>query len=120
MPAKALQDGFKNTGWTHFDKLFTPRQLVALTTFSDLVAEARERVKADALAAGMEEGQPLRDGGNGALAYAEAVGVYLGFAVEVRRQITKSRKLGITLLKSRFAQPFRQTSVTDGLGFSGG
>ena len=32
--------------------LFTHRQLVALTTFSDLVQEAREQVKADALAAG--------------------------------------------------------------------
>ena len=27
------------------DDLFTPRQLVALTTFSDLVQEARERVR---------------------------------------------------------------------------
>ena len=33
-----------------FGDLFTPRQLVALTTFSDLVQEARERVKRDALA----------------------------------------------------------------------
>ncbi|MBB5233181.1 DUF1156 domain-containing protein [Deinococcus budaensis] len=70
-----------NYGMTTFGDLFTPRQLVALTTFSDLVAEARERVKADALAAGMPEGQPLREGGNGALAYAEAVGVYLGLVV---------------------------------------
>src|SRR5205823_3774181 len=30
---------------------FTPRQLVALTTFSDLVQEAREHVKADYLGA---------------------------------------------------------------------
>ena len=29
----------------HLGDLFTPRQLVALTTFSDLVAEARERIK---------------------------------------------------------------------------
>ena len=67
-----------NYGMTKFGDLFTPRQLVALTTFSDLVAEAREQVKADALAAGLPEGEPLRDGGTGALAYAEAVGVYLG------------------------------------------
>jgi putative DNA methylase len=31
--------------------LFTPRQLVALTTFSDLVGEAMARVKRDAIAA---------------------------------------------------------------------
>ena len=40
--------------------LFTHRQLVALTTFSDLVQEARERVKRDALAAGLpDDGNPL-------------------------------------------------------------
>ena len=32
---------------------FTPRQLVALTTFSDLVAEARMQIHADALTAGL-------------------------------------------------------------------
>ena len=45
---------------TTFGDLFTPRQLVALTTFSDLVQEARERVKRDALAAGLpDDGKPL-------------------------------------------------------------
>ena len=59
-----------------------PRQLVALTTFSDLVAEARARVKRDAIVAGLPgDSTPLRDGGTGAKAYAEAVGVYLAFAV---------------------------------------
>ena len=54
--------------------LFTPRQLVALTTFSDLVQEARERVKRDALAAGLpDDGKPLAAGGTGATAYADAV-----------------------------------------------
>jgi putative DNA methylase len=38
-------------GLKTFASLFTPRQLVALTTFSDLVAEAREKVLADALGA---------------------------------------------------------------------
>lgn len=85
-PESSLPDNPRNFntpiyGLDSFDKLFTPRQLVALTTFSDLVAEAREQVKADALAAGLPEGEPLRDGGNGALAYAEAVGVYLSLAV---------------------------------------
>ena len=56
---------------------------MALTTFSDLVQEARERVKRDALAAGLpDDGKPLRDGGTGATAYADAVGVYLAFAIE--------------------------------------
>jgi putative DNA methylase len=67
--------------WT-FGDYFTPRQLVALTTFSDLVGEARERARQDAIAAGLpDDGKPLRDGGNGATAYAEAVGVYLALAL---------------------------------------
>ncbi|MDQ2104425.1 DUF1156 domain-containing protein [Azospirillum isscasi] len=70
-------------GMTTFGDLFTPRQLVALTTFSDLVQEARERIKAEALVAGRpDDGKPLADGGTGATAYADAVAVYLGFIVE--------------------------------------
>ncbi len=69
-------------GLTHFSHLFTSRQLVALTTFSDLVAEATERVRADAAAAGVpDDREPLRDGGSGATAYAHAVAVYLAFAL---------------------------------------
>src|SRR5260370_28668712 len=61
---------------------FTPRQLVALTTFSALVAEARTQIHTDALTAGLSDDlTPLRDGGSGAIAYAEAVGVYLGMGV---------------------------------------
>jgi len=69
-------------GFFTWADLFTPRQLVALTTFSDLVGEAMARVERDAIAAGLpDDGQPLRDGGAGATAYAEAVGVYLAFAL---------------------------------------
>jgi len=70
-------------GLTTYGDLFTSRQLVALTTFCDLVQEARERVKDDAFAADqLDEGKPLRENGNGAAAYADAVGVYLAFAVD--------------------------------------
>jgi putative DNA methylase len=63
--------------------LFTPRQLVALTTFSDLVGEAIKKIEKDALAAGMAvEGKGLNDGGTGAGAYAEAVGVYLALVID--------------------------------------
>ena len=66
-----------------FGDYFTHRQLVALTTFSDLVAEVRQKVLADALAAGMEAGAPrLADSGAGAQAYADAVATYLGLAVD--------------------------------------
>lgn len=70
-------------GLKEYCDLFTSRQLVALTAFSDLVAEARERIKADAIAAGItKDERPLREGGLGALAYAEAVSVYLGFVTD--------------------------------------
>ena len=66
---------------THGD-LFTPRQLVALTTISDLVGETRAHIRRDALAAGLSDSnKPLHDGGNGSAAYAEAVSVYLGCAL---------------------------------------
>ncbi len=69
-------------GMTTWDKLFTPRQLVTLTTFSDLVQEAREKVMQDALAAGMSDDSiGLNDGGKGTQAYADAVAVYLAFAI---------------------------------------
>ncbi len=61
---------------------FTPRQLVALTTLSDLVQDACERVNSDALAAYLpDDGKPLCGGGTGGTAYADAVGVYLAFAL---------------------------------------
>jgi putative DNA methylase len=69
-------------GLTTFGKLFAPRQLVALTTFSDLVSEAHEKVLADARAAGLPENPtPLHEGGTGATAYADAIVTYLSFAV---------------------------------------
>ena len=70
-------------GFFTWADLFTDRQLVALTTFSDLVAEAGERVRADALASEMPgDSTPLRDGGTGARAYAEAIEVYLALAID--------------------------------------
>ena len=69
-------------GLTTFGDLFTDRQLVTLTTFSDLVGEAKDRIRGDAVAAGLrDDGRPLRDGGTGATAYAEAIAVYLSFAL---------------------------------------
>ena len=72
-------------GLNNLGDLFTDRQLVALTTFSDLVAETRAIVAAHADEAGMEtDGRPLANGGSGATAYAEAVGVYLALVVDRR------------------------------------
>ncbi len=86
-PEGALPDDPRNFwtvdyGLANFGDLFSSRQLVALTTFSDLVLETRERVLHDALQAGLcPDPAPLRDGGTCAAAYADAVGVYLGLGV---------------------------------------
>jgi len=82
LPANRRDFKTPNYGLTEFSDLFTPRQLVALTTLSDMVGEALARVERDAIVAGLpDDSTPLRDGGTGATAYAEAVGVYLGFAL---------------------------------------
>ena len=87
-PTESLPDialGFRVQpyGMDEWWKLFTSRQLVALTTFSDLVGEASALVYADALAAGLvDDGVRLRDGGRGATAYADAVVTYLAFVID--------------------------------------
>jgi putative DNA methylase len=69
-------------GFKTFGDYFTPRQLVGLTTFSDLVTETRERIRLDAAAYGApDDGKLLCDGGTSATAYAEAIAVYLTFGI---------------------------------------
>ena len=91
LPKRALGFRVQEYGMTKWRDLFTPRQLEALTTFSDLVGEARERIRADAVPARMpDDDVPLRNGGIGATAYAEAVGVYLGFALSKQADLGNS------------------------------
>lgn len=76
--------GFRigNYGMKSFGDLFTERQAVGLNCFIGILDELREIVRKDACSAGMaDRGASLRDGGNGADAYAEAVSVYLAFAI---------------------------------------
>ena len=74
--------GVKPYGMEQFSQLFTDRQIVALSTFCDLVQEVRKRAKCDALAAGVsDDGKELATDGAGAGAYGDAVGVYLSFAL---------------------------------------
>ena len=71
-----------NYGLTKFSDLFTPRQLVALATLSDLIGETVARVQSDALTAGLpDDSRGIAAGGEGAMAYAESVGVYLSMFV---------------------------------------
>lgn len=81
IPPQAPSFRVQAYGFQRYTDLFTPRQLTALTTFSDLVAEARKKALADAREAGLPEGERLEACGNGAAAYADAVATYLGFAI---------------------------------------
>lgn len=70
-------------GLKNYSDIFTDRQLVTLTTFSDCVQVVREQVKADAVLAGMiDDNLPLESGGSGATAYADAIAVYLAFTID--------------------------------------
>ncbi|GAB1406265.1 DUF1156 domain-containing protein [Thermomonas brevis] len=72
-----------NYGMSTFGDLFTPRQLVALNTFSELVGEVREKVRADAMSLGPSgDSRGLDAGGTGPAAYAEAMAVYMAFAID--------------------------------------
>ena len=70
-------------GMDEWWKLFTGRQLIALTTLSELVEEVHAVVVKDAQQSGLkDDGVRFRDGGTGATAYADAVVTYLAFAVD--------------------------------------
>ncbi len=82
LPARALGFRMQEYGMTKWRDLFTPRQLLALTTLSNLVDEVREQIRRNAVAAGLaDDDQGLEAGRTGAQAYAEAVATYLGCAV---------------------------------------
>ncbi len=73
----------RNFGLNTPADLFIDRQLVTLTTLSDLVGDAIEIATRDAINAGLlDDGVGLEQGGDGAKAYAEALGVYLSFVVD--------------------------------------
>ena len=88
-PDQPLADDPRNIwcvgyGLDKLEKLFTDRQLLALTTFSDLVKESREKVLEDAETARTlpSDDRPLISDGLGSLAYAEAISTYLAFAID--------------------------------------
>jgi putative DNA methylase len=80
-----------NYGLLTFGDLFTPRQLVALNTYSDLVGEAMDLCHRDALAAGLSSDvTSLDDGGCGAFAYAQSVRTYLALGLSRLTDICNS------------------------------
>jgi putative DNA methylase len=69
-------------GLKNWSDLFTQRQITALTTFYDLVGEARDKIYQDAISAGIgDDDRDLEQGGAGAKAYAQAVSVYLASGI---------------------------------------
>ena len=65
-------------GLTHFDHLFTTRQLTALLTFSDLLDTTRKKIIEHAELSDLSSDErPLREGGCGPNSYAEAITTYL-------------------------------------------
>ncbi len=95
-------------GMSNLSDLFTPRQLVALTTFSNLVGEAQERARHDAVVAGLlDDGVPLAEGGTGAMAYAQAIATYLAFAVDkatARNTTLCSWQIGLDRMRDTFGR----------------
>ncbi|HVT30894.1 MAG TPA: hypothetical protein VHE81_23005, partial [Lacipirellulaceae bacterium] len=72
-----------NYGMSTFASIFTPRQLLGLTTLSSLVREVRKQVVTDAGNAGFSsDSTPLDSGGHGAVAYADAVTTYLAMVLD--------------------------------------
>lgn len=78
IPEKAPSFRVQAYGFKNYFDLFTNRQLTALTTFSDLVGEARDKVVTDV--------SDDRD----AEAYADAVATYLGMGVSRLSDIANS------------------------------
>lgn len=74
VPAKLTGGSCVPYGMTQWSDLFTDRQLLAMTTLSELVAEARSVVKRDAISAGWDEAD--------AVEYANAISTYMAFAVD--------------------------------------
>lgn len=68
-----------NYGMSTFGELFTPRQLTALSTFSDLIADVRELIYQDASEL---DSSGFLVSGNGARVYADSVTVYLAFVLD--------------------------------------
>ena len=76
-------------GLEQIEDLFSSRQFNMLITLSDLIETSRAEIEKAAILGGMKNDHiHLRDGGTGALAYSEAVSVYLSFAVD--RQVDLS------------------------------
>ncbi|MBX3269804.1 MAG: DUF1156 domain-containing protein [Sandaracinaceae bacterium] len=82
LPEQALGFRIQRYGLRQHRDLFTPRQLAALAVFADLAKEVRPRIEEDARRVLLrDDDRPVRAGGSGPKAYAEAVSVFLALAL---------------------------------------
>jgi len=103
--------GVKPYGMERFDQLFTDRQLVALTTLSDLVQEVRLQVERDAVVAGLsDDGHGIAAEGTAAAAYADAVAVYLAFCLD-KATLTNSTQATWQKAPDRLTQAFGRQAI---------
>lgn len=98
-------------GMETFADLFTSRQLVALTTLCDLLTEVRQKIRQDAVDAGVpDDDQSLDADGTGARAYAEAVSVYLAFCLD-KNTITNTTLATWQKDPDRLTQAFSRQAI---------
>ncbi|MER2604175.1 MAG: DUF559 domain-containing protein, partial [Candidatus Competibacter phosphatis] len=108
-------------GLKTYGDLFTPRQLVALTTFSDLVQEARERVKRDYLVSTSDSPSPFMERGLGGevnvTGHAPVSPEKLNLARQMRKLPTTAEAQAWEMLRDRrcLGLKFRRQQVILGL-----
>lgn len=82
LPSKLTGGTCFGYGLNEWKKVFTPRQLTSLTTFTDQLRNVREKVIKDAIDSGWEDdGIGLAKGGVKATAYGDAIVTYLSFLI---------------------------------------
>lgn len=82
LPDRALGFRVQEYGMTKHSDLFTNRQLTALKALADIVSDARDRIRRDALEKGWpDDGVGVEAGGSGATAYGDAVAAYLSLSL---------------------------------------
>lgn len=108
LPKEALGFRVQRYGLTKHRHLFRPRQLQALSTFSDLISQVHEHIERDSVSAGLPgDNTPLHQGGIGARAYADAVAIYLALAISkiaTRNSILSTWNQGSGTLRAAFSR----------------
>jgi putative DNA methylase len=83
LPTHPQYVGVGGYGFREFGELFTDRQILVLDEFCTAIAEVHQAIEEDAVRSfGKSDATPLREGGSGSAAYADAVRTYLSFCLD--------------------------------------